>query len=1038
MKRAVLGVLTAVLGATLLVYLSTRDDRTEPGKAAAPRSLLTEPVGASAGRSHLSGRVLAHGQPVAGATVTATVSDPTRSIPDTWCSDIPNCTGDALFAGKLVPSEVLERPIREQRGAAAPVARTVSAADGSFNLSGLGAGTVWLWADDPQRGTAMVRDVAVDSTGVELEFERSTPLFGRVMLPSGQPARGAWVAVIALDADRYFGTVTDGEGRFRFSALPRLDVIAVPGSPGFLTLLNRLPGRFRIELQLPLIKPHALSGVVVESGRPVEGATVALEHRGEVRQLTTGADGTFEFGELTEGRYRLLATRGERRAGHDVTVRGDDDLAPVTLALEAAAYVTGHVRSRSGEPIARATVTAADDDAHVSCVTGADGAYQLLAAAGPARHLTVTAEGFGADARELELVDGAQVVDFELEPQVMLQGRVLDAETGRPLGGALITAHPLSRAGEDLDAEAGDDGAFALDGAASGEYELLGTADGFAATRLPVTAPTARAELRLTRGQRIRGVVVSADGAPAQATVSAHRTRGRERHPSVDTDATGAFELTGFTDGDFTVSAAHGELTGTLEVRLPLPPTSQVRVVLSAPLSIAGVVVDAVGKPVAGVRVSARPVDGRGEGTDGLGEQPTDVTGRFAVTVKAPGEYELGAHSNTDRALESADLTARAGDTQVRLVIRRRPVARGRVVDARHQPITEFVLGGYENEIPSGTFATPLDEEDTELELEVSGYLPRRVALPPRAPGRDVDLGDIVAGEGRAVRFLVLSRRSGKPLAGASVHTFDDWSHGDGPPSLCITGTDGVATLRGVPQTAFAVEVAHDAHVAQRVDLAAGDTQKTVTLERGASLRVSVLDAARRPAQAMVTVLPLGEVAPSKGEDTDSSGWARFEGLSAGSYLVLAERRGDGERQRVTGEVTVPASGEARLQLQLRQGSGRVLLQLSPGAWELDTVVLYPEGPLPTDARGPRYALLMRIGQRAEETDAPNQFELFGVAPGTWRVVVEAYREEQAGYWSWGPLQVTGEREQRVVVPPITQVTLADESPRPGSESITP
>ncbi|MFY0562435.1 hypothetical protein ACN28E_01220 [Archangium lansingense] len=153
------------------------------------RPVREAPTPPPRGDGAIQGRVVARdGTPVAGVEVSATLSQPGKSLSSLACEgespnillSSPKCWG--------APRWQLTGLIEQGLGAAPVVARTTSSADGSFSLTGLPDGAVAVWALDA-RGARMEPRVEVGATGVKLVLGRSATLSGRVVDEAGRPCR---------------------------------------------------------------------------------------------------------------------------------------------------------------------------------------------------------------------------------------------------------------------------------------------------------------------------------------------------------------------------------------------------------------------------------------------------------------------------------------------------------------------------------------------------------------------------------------------------------------------------------------------------------------------------------------------------------------------------------------------------------------------------------------------------------------------------------------------------------------------------------
>src|SRR5262249_1551936 len=119
--------------------------------------------------------------------------------------------------------------------------------------------------------------------------------------------------------------------------------------------------------------PAAIRGVVVQSMslEPVAKAVVRLSGGGNADPLvvTTGADGRFEFPNVTSGTYDLTAARsgylvtafgqrGPSGSGSKLTVEAGVNVDNVRLVMTATGTISGRVSDNSGDPLANVPVQA--------------------------------------------------------------------------------------------------------------------------------------------------------------------------------------------------------------------------------------------------------------------------------------------------------------------------------------------------------------------------------------------------------------------------------------------------------------------------------------------------------------------------------------------------------------------------------------------------------------------------------------------------------------------------------------------------------
>ena len=272
-----------------------------------------------------------------------------------------------------------------------------------------------------------------------------------------------------------------------------------------------------------------------------------------------------------------------------------------------------------------------------------------------------------------------RTVEWSCQSGPELTGTVTDADTGDPIGGAVIgLGWTLDKA-----VRSDDKGRYVMRGFGS-EYAMEVHAEAPGYDRLHVgidpKAKPGQLDLALHRGVRVVGRVVDPDGKPiANAYVAA--VAGRFAHVPWRPCRTTA-------DGEFVCDGFPRRFDGLLMVRcagfasvvywLPRPAADgQIdfgSVKLRAPQVVRGVVQNGDGSPAAGVEVCLQGVNAD---VDWLGRMPstwellrryagerqvrTDANGAFAFGDVAPGDYTLALGSMDVMAPAAEQVTVAAG-----------------------------------------------------------------------------------------------------------------------------------------------------------------------------------------------------------------------------------------------------------------------------------------------------------------------------------------------------------------------------------------
>ena len=550
-----------------------------------------------------------------------------------------------------------EQGMRELDGRAVePAARTVTGADGRFQVSAPGEG---MW------------EVGVSAEGfVPLRF-RLTPLIGPETLPPATLRRDASlrVRIEGPDGRPLSGArVVGRHGREEKPGWQTVPRIAVSGADGV--------------AQLAASRDESLMLLATAPGFPVQEGP---EVRGPAEVTIRLLPGTPRRVDAPEGALLrdLQTSLVMGRGGDEVAVRGESWLlletaegVRVRFQVKDRAVVPGPavlpgrvIDTAARQPVAGAWVWVRDDPGRF-VRTDDQGGYRIHAAA----DLEITAAGHLPEIVDDEIPrpEGA-LPPVALEPEVVLVATVLDGE-GKPAAGAEVsvfvkeetwfpnTSNPLAPRAGRVSAE----GEVRIAGLRPGcRFDLVASGPGYAPAWLEegwLKARVNRVRIALDRGSRVSGRLEDAQGRPvADAEVVIEPGAGIPRK-SVFEDPLHGSERRAATgpDGGFAfaeVPPGWHEMTvvrqGSLRRRLP---RFEVREGVAAALGalrldepgvMAARVVDPEGRPVAGAEVWA----GIGDG----GDAPVAATGpdgsfslagyrgqRLAVTVCSPGFIPLG------------------------------------------------------------------------------------------------------------------------------------------------------------------------------------------------------------------------------------------------------------------------------------------------------------------------------------------------------------------------------------------------------------
>lgn len=354
---------------------------------------------------------------------------------------------------------------------------------------------------------------------------------------------------------------------------------------------------------------------------------------GAYKRTTTGEDGAFQFVGLPQGRYTLVAGKdGYSRAEREGVSPG---AVSVQLALIPAAALEGAVADRgSGLPVTSFRVEVRKKDAEDGFPFGGgrehsdpDGLFRRENLEPGTYRVEVGAVGYVPARAELVLEPGVvKKHTFTLSAAGRILGRVVDAETRRPVRGATVA---------------------------------------IAVKRSPQVAQGAEGERDARRDTGKDRTPTDEDG-EAMRDYFTQFSRGE----SVVSGNDGSFLLESVPESPQTVVATHPDYVQAFRegVEVALGEEVNLEFALSRGLSVSGKVVDSRGTPVPGRFLFLR---GNAEANRRVRKTTTtNATGGFRISGLAPGAYRL--ISPTRGAEERAVLEVELSDhdvTRLELVV---------------------------------------------------------------------------------------------------------------------------------------------------------------------------------------------------------------------------------------------------------------------------------------------------------------------------------------------------------------------------------
>ncbi|WP_381792385.1 MFS transporter [Streptomyces niveus] len=246
----------------------------------------------------------------AGATASAgAAASANGAAPHAYTPGVPVCGTVQHHDGSTVPRAALT--LIDVQGT--QIGRGASGEDGRYALSVPGAGSYVMIAaaggHQPQAVTVTVGERPIE---LDVVLGGAGRLAGAVLTADGTPVRDAAVTLTDVRGDVVASTRSGREGGYVISELVAGEYTLAASAPAFrpAALLVSVQASRETRQDIELAGGAVLRGTVrAGGGRPVEDARVTLlDAAGNVVDtLTTGADGTFRFVDLSSGEYTVIA-----------------------------------------------------------------------------------------------------------------------------------------------------------------------------------------------------------------------------------------------------------------------------------------------------------------------------------------------------------------------------------------------------------------------------------------------------------------------------------------------------------------------------------------------------------------------------------------------------------------------------------------------------------------------------------------------------------------------------------------------------------
>lgn len=682
-------------------------------------------------------------------------------------------------------AEILQL-VKERRGEAILRAEVLTAADGSFSLSGLEPGSYAVWVESTE-GVAFRPSLPAGAEPVELRLGPSRWVSGLVTDDAEVPIAGALVTAIFTSHSRFFEAVTDAQGRYRLGPLPPGSLVALAAKEGLLSSAEPLwtytPD---VKRTFVLMRPKRLKGRVLQAGTPVVGIEVLLtseQGREDARTAVTDAAGRFAFDGLSPEFYTALVEHEEQGASATLHLGQEPPDPELTLELKPVVFIEGVVRDEDHQPLPETEVTALwegveeegeeeegeeeeGDEANVPsgpiyATTDKAGHYRL-GPMPPGRYSLSARKSTHQEATEepRQYTQRVTAQDFTLTRAWVVEGELVDAQ-GHPVEGESLSMRFEDSSSWDY-SWTNEEGRFALSAALPGSYELKVEGSRVRPQVLTVTVPSKPLRIVGEPLLRVVGEIVDETGTPlpeTQVGIWPEAAGPKDRPVATDeADGEGRFSLRVPSAGRYTVMAELFSrtflrmVTQTVTVEPGNEPHLQLR--FDAGRVFTGKVVDWRGQPLPGIPVLLLPVPRqvlpRGGHMPDLSLK-TDAEGRFTLEQLSGEEFDAcirgGAYTPLPSVYGSARCIRVKNDGQeARLILGREVFVTGRLVHPDGSPVTRYRVNGRDITRDDGELSLRIHQPGEErIELSAPGLQPVLRTAPDFPEGVSIqDLGTIV------------------------------------------------------------------------------------------------------------------------------------------------------------------------------------------------------------------------------------------------------------------------------------------------------
>ncbi|MDX2086910.1 MAG: carboxypeptidase-like regulatory domain-containing protein [Kofleriaceae bacterium] len=324
-----------------------------------------------------------------------------------------------------------------------------------------------------------------------------------------------------------------------------------------------------------------------------------------------------------------------------------------------------------------------------------DGSFEFDKLVGRTYYLGATSGDMVGGPVGFKVTEKPDPVIIRIAEGATLIATVVD-ENDKPLEGASV------KEGDDSDnvVKTNAEGKATIKPVRPGWLSVQASAEGYASAMAVTTIGSGGAvgniKLTLKKGVAVSGKVIDEAGQPvakARITVAPGLWGWSELRAQATSDEKGEFTLTALPAGSHILAAVDGEHapSRSAPVTVGTQPVTGIIVTMKAGASLAGIVVDTKGKPVAAAAVRVA-----GKGADVWWRQQarqttTDAEGKFSLRGLGRSPVQVRAESDTVASkVADVDLTDKADVKDLKLVLDVAGTISGIVVDDKGAPVAEI------------------------------------------------------------------------------------------------------------------------------------------------------------------------------------------------------------------------------------------------------------------------------------------------------------------------------------------------------------